>query len=150
MHVFTYGTLMFPEVWQAVVGRQFAAVEATAAGFAIYRVRDAVFPGIIAGDERDAVRGVIYLEVDAASLERLDRFEDDFYRRQTLSLSCDDGQPRAAEAYVVPHENRYVLTGEPWQADRFVATGGLGTFLSRFEGFARLNNSPEGPVEHGS
>jgi hypothetical protein len=35
MHVFTYGTLMFPEVWQAVVGREFATIEGTAAEFAI-------------------------------------------------------------------------------------------------------------------
>jgi gamma-glutamylcyclotransferase (GGCT)/AIG2-like uncharacterized protein YtfP len=138
MHVFTYGTLMFPEVWQAVVGRQFAIVDATASGYGIYRVRDAVFPGIIAATEQDAVRGVVYLDVDAASLARLDLFEDDFYRRETLSLTCDDGQRRAADAYVVPDENRKVLTTEPWQADRFVASGGLTTFIRRFEGFGRL------------
>src|SRR5262245_45492617 len=112
MHVFTYGTLMFPEVWQAVVGRQFTTVAATATGYAIYRVRDAVFPGIIAAGERDTVRGVVYLDVDAASLASLDLFEDDFYRRVTLSLTCDDGQRRAADAYVVPEKNREVLTTE--------------------------------------
>jgi gamma-glutamylcyclotransferase (GGCT)/AIG2-like uncharacterized protein YtfP len=138
MHVFTYGTLMFPEVWQAVVGRKFTTVDATASGYAIYRVRDAVFPGIIAAGERDMVRGVVYLDVDAASLGRLDRFEDDFYRRETLSLTCDDGQRRAADAYVVPDTNREVLTAETWQADRFIASGGLTTFIRRFEGFRRL------------
>jgi gamma-glutamylcyclotransferase (GGCT)/AIG2-like uncharacterized protein YtfP len=142
MHVFTYGTLMFPEVWQAVVGRPFATVEATVLGYAIFRVRDAVFPGIVAASERDSVRGVVYLDVDKASLERLDRFEDDFYRRQSLTLACDDGQPRAAEAYVVPLENRQVLTDESWHADRFVTSGGLDTFLRRFEGFARIATQP--------
>ena len=110
MHVFTYGTLMFPEVWQAVVGRQFSTVAATASGYAIYRVRDAVFPGIVAAGERDKVHGVVYLDVDAASLARLDLFEDDFYRRETLSLICDDGHQRAADAYVVPDESREVLS----------------------------------------
>ena len=109
MHVFTYGTLMFPEVWQAVVGRQFQTVEGTAKGFAIYRVMDAVFPGIVAGDERDMVRGVVYLDVDHASLTRLDLFEDDFYERQALWVDFADGQRRAAEAYVVPPQNRQVL-----------------------------------------
>jgi gamma-glutamylcyclotransferase (GGCT)/AIG2-like uncharacterized protein YtfP len=142
MHVFTYGTLMFPEVWQAVVGRQFTTVEATAAGYAIYRVRDAVFPGIIAAGERETVRGVVYLDVDPDSLARLDLFEDDFYCRQTLSLTCNDGQRRAADAYVVPKENGHVLTAETWQPDRFVSSGGLTTFLSRFEGFGRVGNRP--------
>jgi gamma-glutamylcyclotransferase (GGCT)/AIG2-like uncharacterized protein YtfP len=141
MHVFTYGTLMFSEVWQAVVGREFATVEATATGYAIYRVRDAVFPGIIAAGERDAVRGVVYLDVDPTSITRLDLFEDDFYRRESLWLSCDDGGRRAADAYVVPEENRGVLTSETWQADRFVASGGLDTFIRRFEGFGRLSTS---------
>jgi hypothetical protein len=43
-----------------------------------------VFPGITASDDRDTVRGVVYLDVDPSSLARLDVFEDDFYRRETV------------------------------------------------------------------
>jgi gamma-glutamylcyclotransferase (GGCT)/AIG2-like uncharacterized protein YtfP len=138
MHVFTYGTLMFPEVWHAVVGRGFASARGTARGYAIYRVRDAVFPGIVAAGEPDIVQGVIYLDVDPGSLQRLDLFEDNFYRRQSLAIDCDDGQRRVADAYVVPPENRAVLTDEIWRADEFVASGGLAHFIRRFQGFARL------------
>jgi gamma-glutamylcyclotransferase (GGCT)/AIG2-like uncharacterized protein YtfP len=139
MHVFTYGTLMFPEVWNAVVGRPYASVEGTLHGFAIYTVRDAVFPGIIAADGSDAVRGVVYLDVDENSLARLDRFEDDFYRRESLSIDCSDGQARTADAYVVPAENRVVLSDQRWSRDEFVASGGLEYFIRRFQGFSRLN-----------
>src|SRR5687768_17423762 len=97
MHVFTYGTLMFPEVWQVIVGRPFKSIEGTARGYAIYRVVDAVFPGIAAADEKDAVHGVVYLDVDQASIARLDTFEDDFYERQGLWVDCADGERRAAE-----------------------------------------------------
>ena len=138
MHVFTYGTLMFPEVWRMVVGQSFRAVAGTAAGYAIYRVRQATFPGIIAADEAQSVRGIVYLDVDAASIERLDRFEDDFYRRLSIPIACDDGERRSAEAYVVPTEQRSVLTDEIWQADAFVASGGLAEFIRRFAGFERL------------
>ena len=138
MHVFTYGTLMFPQVWQAVVGREFRAVGAVLAGYAIYRVQDAVFPGITASDAGGCVCGVVYLDVDHASLVRLDRFEDDFYERRTVHVACDDGEARDAEAYVVPQERRAVLTNDPWQADEFVASGGLEEFIRRFQGFARL------------
>ena len=96
MHVFTYGTLMFPQVWEAVVGREFVSIAGRATGYAIFCVRDAVFPGIVAAGDRDAVSGVVYLDVDQASLARLDLFEDDFYRRETLWIDCDDGQRRAA------------------------------------------------------
>jgi gamma-glutamylcyclotransferase (GGCT)/AIG2-like uncharacterized protein YtfP len=141
MHVFAYGTLMFPEVWRAVVGREFDTVAGVAEGFAVYRVADAVFPAIVAAGERDIAHGVVYLNVDHASLARLDLFEDDFYERQTLWIDCDDGQRRAADTYVVPAENRKVLTLEPWDSASFVATGGLEHFIRRFQGFARIERT---------
>jgi gamma-glutamylcyclotransferase (GGCT)/AIG2-like uncharacterized protein YtfP len=141
MHVFTYGTLMFSEVWQAVVGQQFETVEGTATGFAIYRVVNAVFPGITAAGEHDLVGGVVYLDVDHASLTRLDLFEDDFYERQTLWVDCADGPRRAAEAYVVPPQNLHVLTDEPWQRATFVVSGGLEQFKRGFQGFHRVGRA---------
>jgi gamma-glutamylcyclotransferase (GGCT)/AIG2-like uncharacterized protein YtfP len=138
MNVFTYGTLMFPEVWRAVVGREFASVPGTAAGYAVYRVHGAEFPGITAAGEHERVRGVVYLDVDAAAVARLDRFEDDFYERRTLWIDCDDAQRRAAEAYVVPAERRAVLSDERWDRDAFVARGHLAEFIERFAGFSRL------------
>jgi gamma-glutamylcyclotransferase (GGCT)/AIG2-like uncharacterized protein YtfP len=141
MHVFTYGTLMFAEVWQSVVGRQFEAMEGVARGFAIFRVANAVFPGIVAGTERDMVRGVVYLDADDAALARLDVFEDDFYERQALWVECADGQKRAAEAYVVPPQNKHVLTDEPWLRESFLASGGLERFKSGFDGFQRVGRA---------
>ena len=138
MHVFTYGTLMFPEVWQAVVGRPYATVRGQAAGFEIFRVRDALYPGIVAGSPSDVVHGVMYLDVDDESLARLDRFEDDFYLRLPIAVACDDGQRRDAQAYVVPAEQRDVLTAEPWNGDDFVARGDLARFTAGFAGFGRL------------
>jgi gamma-glutamylcyclotransferase (GGCT)/AIG2-like uncharacterized protein YtfP len=141
MLVFTYGTLMFPEVWRAVVGRDFESVGGTAAGYAIFRVQDAVFPGIVEASNTDRVRGVVYLNVDQQSVARLDLFEDDFYVRQSLWIDCEDGERRAADAYVVPAENKNVLTSEPWHRDAFVASGGLEHFIQRFQGFVRLERS---------
>jgi gamma-glutamylcyclotransferase (GGCT)/AIG2-like uncharacterized protein YtfP len=138
MHVFTYGTLMFPEIWQTVVGRSFETVEGTAAGFEVFRVRDAVFPGIAAGAGSCSASGVVYLDVDSESTARLDRFEDDFYERQGIAVDCIDGQRRMAEAYVVPSAKRSVLTSEPWGRESFLASGGLEQFINRFAGFGRV------------
>lgn len=143
MHVFAYGTLMFPEVWRAVVGREFLSVEGTADGYAIYRVQDAVFPGIVEAGEREHVRGVVYLDVDHASLARLDLFEDDFYTRQSVWVDCADGERRSADAYVVPAANRSVLTDERWERAKFVASGGLEQFIRRFQGFARVEGAQQ-------
>jgi gamma-glutamylcyclotransferase (GGCT)/AIG2-like uncharacterized protein YtfP len=138
MHIFTYGTLMFPEVWTAVTGRAFEAVAGELRGYAIYLVDGAVFPGIVAAGADDVVPGVVYLDVDDAAVARLDRFEDDFYVRQSLTIACADGQTRTADAYVVPAENQHVLTAEQWTREAFIASGGLEQFVRRFAGFSRI------------
>jgi gamma-glutamylcyclotransferase (GGCT)/AIG2-like uncharacterized protein YtfP len=138
MRVFTYGTLMFPEVWQLVVGRPFAHVGGHVTGFALYRVADAVFPGMLATTGADVVQGVVYFHVDEAAIARLDQFEDEFYRRETVAVNFDDGSICDAAAYIVPPENRGELTDEPWTRDEFVARGDLQHFIARFAGFGRL------------
>jgi gamma-glutamylcyclotransferase (GGCT)/AIG2-like uncharacterized protein YtfP len=138
MHVFTYGTLMFPEIWQAVAGRPSAAMRGKLDGFAIYRVRGQLFPGILAASPADVVPGVVYLDVGPEALRRLDQFEDDFYERQAVTVHCDDGQRREAQSYVVPHGRSNVLTTEGWSADEFIARGDLERFVQRFPGFRRL------------
>lgn len=140
MHVFTYGTLMLPEIWSAVVGRPFATVGGSLSGFTIYRVRDAVFPGIVATTNDSVVRGIVYLDVDRESLVRLDQFEDAYYRRLTLPISCDDGELREAEVYVIPEEQRALLTDELWSADEFATRGDLQRFVARYAGFGRLGS----------
>lgn len=141
MHVFTYGSLMFPEVWSVVVAREFHTIAGTASGYAIYRVRDAVFPAIVAAGNESVVRGLLYLDVDDESIARLDRFEDDFYDRLELLVDCADGKDRAAGAYVVAPKNRHVITAEPWSAEWFVSSGGLADFIARFQGFSRLGGA---------
>ncbi len=138
MHIFTYGTLMFPDVWMAVAGRAFETVAGRAAGYGIYRVNGAVFPGIVAADADSNVPGVVYLNVEEATVARLDRFEDDFYVRQPLTIQCAEGQWLKADAYVVPAANRHVLTAEAWTREAFIAGRGLEEFVARFAGFARV------------
>jgi gamma-glutamylcyclotransferase (GGCT)/AIG2-like uncharacterized protein YtfP len=138
MHFFTYGTLMFPDVWQAVAGRMFETIGGVAAGYAVYRVADAVYPGMVAAGGDDEVRGVVYLDVEFASLARLDQFEDDFYERRTIWIDCDDGQRRAAEAYVVPPKYRSVLTDEPWDRQSFLSSGRLDYFMRQLQGLGHV------------
>ncbi len=138
MHVFTYGSLMFPEIWRVVVGRESATIEGTVSGYSVYRVRRGAYPGMIASVAEDVVCGLVYLDVDSDSIARLDRFEGRFYERHTVEVTCMDGQPRVADAYVVPKRHTYRLTLEPWSAEEFVARGGIIDFTRRFQGFSRL------------
>ena len=138
MHVFTYGSLMFPEIWEIVVGREFETIEGTVSGYSVYRVRRGTYPGMIATASENSVTGLVYLDVDRESIARLDRFEGRFYERRMLQVICADGQQRAADAYVVPGRNGLGLTSETWTAEGFVAGGGIVNFTRRFQGFSRL------------
>ena len=138
MHVFTYGSLMFPEVWRIVVGREFETVEGAVAGYSIFRVDEAEYPGITAAGGDGVVRGLVYLDVDDASVARLDRFEGSLYDRVNLPIVCVDGVLRTAEAYVISESNRHALTAEMWTAEEFVSSGGLAEFMLKYQGFSWL------------
>lgn len=140
MNVFTYGSLMFPEVWKIVTGREFDTIEATLHGYSTFRVRGAVFPGITQVSD-DAVRGLVYLNVDEASVDRLDRFEGDLYERRSVIVNCSDGRQLPADAYVIAESQQHELTAELWTADWFVSSGGLADFIARYQGFSRLGGA---------
>ena len=119
MHLFTYGTLVFPEVWQRIAVREAAAQSATLSGYAIYRVKDAVYPGIVRAGEVDRVSGVLYRDLDDDTLFELDAYESDFYQRLAVWVTTGDGESVECQAYVVPDSRRDMLTDEPWDTQWF-------------------------------
>ena len=123
-HVFTYGSLMFADVWTLVVKGAYRSIAASLADHARYAVADADYPGMVPSDG-GRVDGVLYLDVDDADLARLDHFEGDDYRRAQVSLRCDDGTTRTGQTYVYLLRDR--LLASPWEPaafamDRFIAT----------------------------
>ena len=51
MRLFAYGTLMFPEIWHRVVGRDYPSAPGALRGYAIRRVIDDLYPVVFACDE---------------------------------------------------------------------------------------------------
>ena len=119
MNLFTYGTLVFPEVWQRIAVREAVAEPAVLAGFAIYRVRGAVFPGIVREDSLDGVQGVLYRDLDDDTVFELDAYESDFYLREAVTVVTDAGEAVGCQVYVVPDFRRDMLTDETWDAKWF-------------------------------
>jgi gamma-glutamylcyclotransferase (GGCT)/AIG2-like uncharacterized protein YtfP len=119
IHLFTYGTLVFPEVWQRIAVREADAEPASLTGFAIYRVRDAVFPGIVHAEPTDVVAGVLYRDLDDDTLFELDAYESDFYQRETVAVVTKAGDTVECQVYVIPEKRRDVLTDESWNAEWF-------------------------------
>lgn len=115
-----------------------------------FSTKSGLSPSLSAGDPQPStldsqptpIPGLLYLDLDADSLERLDQFESDFYQRRPITVTTGDGQQLAAEAYVVPEENRHLLTAEPWTAGEFKSRGDPARFVARYAGFHRLGRPP--------
>ena len=118
MNLFTYGTLMFPEVWQRIGLSDFSSHPATLPGFAIYRLKDAVFPGIVRANPHDHVSGLLYLDLDEDAMFELDAYESDLYDRIPVIAATEAG-PIECTAFVIPDSRRHVLTNESWDAQSF-------------------------------
>ena len=115
--VFTYCSLLFPEIMSTVTCRSFPSRSALLPGYARYRVHNASYPGITACPGA-SVAGRLYFELDASSLKILDHFEGDLYQRQTVKVRCGE-ELLSAQTYVVVPSQKHHLTTLPWDPDHF-------------------------------
>lgn len=127
-HVFTYGSLMFAEVWQSVVRGRYCSEPVTLSGHARYAIRGETYPAVVprAGA---TVEGVLYFNVGSDDLQRLDVFEGGDYRRDTVQVPTSAGM-LAVDTYIYLDEAR--LLSEPWSAQSF----DLQDFMATYCGFA--------------
>ena len=118
LDVFTYGTLVVPEVMQAVAGKSFPSTPAVLEGYAAFLVEGECFPGI-RSTSGGSVAGVLHLGVDPATLKTLDRFEGALYARKRVAVRSDPLGLMSAQAYVVKDDAADRLTDEPWDLEAF-------------------------------
>jgi gamma-glutamylcyclotransferase (GGCT)/AIG2-like uncharacterized protein YtfP len=129
IQLFAYGTLQIPEVMGAVTGATFPSQPARLEGYVRYRLKDRAFPGL-RREPGGVAEGLLFGGIDAEALRRLDAFEDDFYRRETLAVLDAGRRPVAAEVYVVPPEHYSLLVYQPWDLEEFRRTA-LEGFMAR-------------------
>jgi gamma-glutamylcyclotransferase (GGCT)/AIG2-like uncharacterized protein YtfP len=120
MNLFAYGSLILPEVWEAVTGHSPPSEPGTIHSFIRRTVAGATFPGILpTGERSQTVDGSIYREIDAGTLEALNEFESDFYIRQPVIAVNAQGEEVQCEAYVVPPSGADLLSDEKWSLETF-------------------------------
>jgi gamma-glutamylcyclotransferase (GGCT)/AIG2-like uncharacterized protein YtfP len=122
-HLFAYGTLMFPEVWRRVAGREPRRQEAIVRGYEVRRVRGDVFP-VLAPNPHSVATGCVLYDVDEDTLTRLDSYENDFYERVEVLAEIRAGSAAAPEAvpcqaYVLAATRAEMATDEPWDPELF-------------------------------
>jgi len=137
MNLFTYGTLMVPEIMHQVAGCVLQSSEVTLEGYVRYGVRGEQYPGVTA-QVGSRVEGILYLDVGSEPLRRLDAFEGRMYRRESVRVvQKSDQRELAAMVYVFRPEYEHLLTGEPWDLQRFMQNG-RAIFESEYEGYGEL------------
>ncbi len=116
--LFAYGSLQLPQVMHAVTGRCFLGKPARLEHYVRRKLRGESFPGIrpLAGS---TVHGLVFTDVDAYSLRRLDEFEGDYYRRRQLAIILYPDTEIKAETYVLSEKFYDLLLPEDWDLDAF-------------------------------
>lgn len=139
MHIFTYGSLMFPSVMKAVTGREFSSRNARVKNHARFKVIGESYPGLTPL-EGAVTEGVLYLDVDAFSVKRLDDFEEELYERAGISAVALDGESLMAQTYLIKPQYRDRLSSEPWDPEHFEKAD-LIDFMASYRGFNRTDRS---------
>ena len=136
INIFAYGSLMFDAVRDQLIDDRYRELEGYVSGFRRLKVRDEVYPGLIAS-MGSRVDGVVLLGVTSSDIRLLDRFEGAYYRRQGVTVVCGDNHCVRAQAYVFSDEYRILLTDTEWDVKQFCDKN-LQTFMSRYQGFNRV------------
>ena len=140
MNVFAYGTLTFAQVMETVTGMAFTCESALLPGFARYGLRGESYPALVPEAAR-ATDGILWRDVDDASLQQLDAFEGAWYERAIVSVLVgdppDESAPVEAVTYVLVETQHRRLNRRRWSRDRF-ETHHLAQFLKWY----RSNPSP--------
>ncbi len=127
-NLFAYGTLMWPEVLEGVIGRRLKGRPATLTGFLRLRVIGEHYPAVIPspGDEVD---GLLYDGLTDTDFRHLDRFEGEEYDRVTVCIGHV-----SVEVYVLAAQWRHLAEEKPWRPEQMLAEH-LAAFREEYKGW---------------
>jgi len=131
--IFVYGSLMFDDVWNRIVQHRYEKHVAVLSGYKRLSVKGEHYPGLVKSFN-SSVEGVVYLDVTAQDIKRLDKFEGDCYIKIPVTVTCETGQEVNADVYLFNKRNRRSLNNTPWDPVQFQEHH-LRQFITRYRGF---------------
>lgn len=109
--LFAYGSLLFPEVLQALLGRVPESTPATVAGWRVAALPGRVYPALIAAEA--IAKGRLLTDLTGQEWRIIDAFEDHVYDLRRLTLT--DG--RHGWTYVCTDESD--VSPDDWDISQF-------------------------------
>ena len=116
-HIFTYGSLMYEDIFLGVTKCQCVGIPAKLSGWQRYALQNRQYPGAMpVGTEHANIDGVLWLDVPSQAIVALDRFEGLEYKRVAVTVLDADGLQYHGDVY------QWLLTEQAagqWSADTF-------------------------------
>jgi gamma-glutamylcyclotransferase (GGCT)/AIG2-like uncharacterized protein YtfP len=128
MNLFAYGTLMWPEVLESVVGRRLEGVPVVLEGFRRLCVKGQHYPAAIEAAGY-SVAGVLYAGLTEQEFQCLDTFEGEEYERIDVVAGGE-----GAKIYVISKDLRHIVDSRPWHPEQ-LTSGQLAEFCSDYKGW---------------
>ena len=133
VNIFTYGTLMFEEIWSRVVVEKYNKTPAILNGYDRKMARGEVYPVLFPSTGFSLVEGIVYIGVTDADLQELDTFEGEYYSRQPAEVLVREATKLPVQVYVLKEEYYSVISHKDWDPARF-RIDGIQLFLHRYTG----------------
>lgn len=118
-NLFAYGTLMCPDILQAVTGKIFKSEKAVLNNFARHLVKQEIYPGLIK-NKNEKVEGIVYFNIPDDVWEKLDFFEGEMYFKQNVDIKIFDGTIINAVTYVTKSKFANQLENYDWEYNSFI------------------------------
>ena len=90
-NVFTYGSLMYPEVFGPVTLASPRCHRTRLDGWSRHAIRGRSYPGAVPAIGA-SIEGVLWMELDEDAMQRLDQFEGDEYARERVVVTLPGGE----------------------------------------------------------
>lgn len=116
INIFTYGSLMYPEIFEAVAGQSLNNKPAKLLNWRRHQLQGESYPAATpcVGHQ---LEGVVWFNVSAQALTRLDTFETSSYAREPVQIRTSDGAMHSAHIYRWLDLTR--LLDEDWSTHTF-------------------------------
>lgn len=117
-HLFVYGSLLFDEVVERVIGRRVERAPASLDGFQRCQVIGELYPGL-KPQKGSRVNGGLILNLTPQDFANLDQFEGGMYQRGVVSTKDQAGRIVPAEVYITRGRYLHCLAREDWSEAEF-------------------------------
>ena len=117
--LFTYGTLMLPEVMHSVTGKEYKSSKAVLRGYRRGQIKGADFPGIIESPD-NYVEGLVYFDISTEALTLIDSYEENIYDRKLVEIELlENKKSLEAFAYILPSSKANMLLTVDWSESEY-------------------------------